>query len=237
LHFFSKKGATGDVAALVLCAVFWNAKGISMNSKIWMTALLLLALSGIGGTADAHKVSIFAWVEGDTVYTQSKFSGGKKVRKGTVEVYDDGGGRLLTGATDHNGEFSFKLPKSSPLKIVLIAGTGHKNEWTVPLEEIVEAGAPAASTTPAVIAESDQPSVNEEKRPRVADPPPLSPAQLKSIETAVEKALERKLRPMTRMLAEARDPGPGLTEILGGIGYIIGLVGLGAYIHSRKKSS
>ena len=28
------------------------------------------------GAADAHYVSLFAWVDGDTVYTESKFGGG-----------------------------------------------------------------------------------------------------------------------------------------------------------------
>jgi len=43
----------------------------------------------------AHKVTIFAWVEGDTVYTQSKFSGGRKAKGATVVVYDKEGNQLL----------------------------------------------------------------------------------------------------------------------------------------------
>lgn len=39
-------------------------------------------------TAFAHKVNIFAYVEGDTVYTESYFPDGKKVESGLVEVYD-----------------------------------------------------------------------------------------------------------------------------------------------------
>jgi nickel transport protein len=87
-------------------------------------------------SVDAHRVNLFAWVEGDTVYVESKFSGGKKVKAGKIIVTDSQGTELLTGATDENGEFSFKVPKKTDLKIVLIAGAGHRAEWTIPASEI-----------------------------------------------------------------------------------------------------
>ncbi len=37
------------------------------------------------------------------------------------------------------------------------------------------------------------------------------------------------------MLADSYGGGPGLTEIIGGIGYIFGLVGMAMYFTSRKK--
>ncbi len=55
----------------------------------------------------AHKVMIFAWVQGDKIFTESKFSGGKLVKGGDVIVYDLEGNQLLEGQTDDKGEFSF----------------------------------------------------------------------------------------------------------------------------------
>jgi len=86
--------------------------------------------------ANAHGVSVFAWVEGDTVFVESKFSGGKRVNAGKITVTDPQGTELLTGTTDENGEFSFKVPKKTELKIVLLAGTGHRAEWTITAGEI-----------------------------------------------------------------------------------------------------
>ena len=85
---------------------------------------------------DAHGVYLFAWVEGDTVYVESKFSGGKKVKAGKIIVSDPQGTELLKGTTNENGEFSFKVPKKTDLKIVLLAGAAHRAEWTIPLAEI-----------------------------------------------------------------------------------------------------
>jgi nickel transport protein len=55
------------------------------------------------------------------------------------------------------------------------------------------------------------------------------------VEQAVDRALEKKLKPVMQMLSDLNDPKPGISDIFGGIGYIIGLVGIGAYLKSRKK--
>ncbi len=95
----------------------------------------LIFLLGIN-PAYAHKVMVFAWVDGDTIFTQSKFSGGKKVKGGKIAVYNTHKKILLEGKTDNEGKFSFEVPEKTTLKIVLYAGTGHRAEWTVPKEDI-----------------------------------------------------------------------------------------------------
>ena len=90
---------------------------------------------------EAHRVILFAWVENDTVFVESKFNSGKKVKAGKIIVTDLQGNELVKGTTDENGEFSFKVPRKTDLKIALIAGEGHRGEWTLTLAEIE---APAA---------------------------------------------------------------------------------------------
>ena len=172
----------------------------------------------------AHKVSIFAWVEGDTVYTLSKFSGGKMVRKGTVAVYDTVGDKLLEGLTDDRGEFSFKIPKTAALRVVLIAGAGHKNQWDLPLAEIE--GRPAETAAGG----TDAPPTAEESENTL-----FSTSDAASLQAAIEKALDKKLKPVMKLLAESKQSGPSLSEVLGGIGYIIGLVGIAAYFKRRRE--
>ena len=95
----------------------------------------------------AHRVNLFAWVEGNTVYVEGKFSSSRRVYRGKVSVTDPEGTQLLTGTTNENGEFSFVVPKKTELKIVLVAGTGHRAEWTIPASEIEMPG-PAGKTDP-----------------------------------------------------------------------------------------
>jgi nickel transport protein len=190
------------------------------NTRFSFIILFLAAIILIGshGQALAHKVTIFAWVEGDTIFTESKFSGGKKAINAPVVIFDKDGKKLLEGKTDNKGEFSFKIPKVTDLRIVLNAAMGHKAEWMIPESEIREAG-------PIVDKKSD------------AEPSgPISVGLSKEeVQKIVEDSLDKKLRPIVRMMTESKNTKPSLTEIIGGIGYIFGLMGVALYFKNRSK--
>ncbi len=194
-------------------------------------------------SAYAHKVNVFAWVEGDTVYTQSKFSGGKGAQGGLVAVFDDKNNLLLEGKTNEQGEFSFKIPKKTALHIVLDATMGHANYWDIPLEEVLEALGEAPASEVEASATTDQPDTAAETAPETetAVPESAAPAAglpgitLADIRTTVEHALDTRLKPMNRMLAESTDHTPNVSDIVGGIGYILGLAGVGLYVHYRSR--
>lgn len=190
-----------------------------------LLAACLLTLSLLWpGLAMAHRVNVFAWVEGDTVYTESKFSGGKRVNGGEVLIYDLKGNELLSGKTNAKGEFSFKIPRKTAMKIVLQAGMGHQGDWTIPLSEID----PQKSAA--------EPSASQEEQKRTSETGTLTPSvDLDQVRHGLEQALDRKLSPVLKRLAEAQDKGPTFRDILGGIGYILGLLGLAAYLHFRGK--
>ena len=200
----------------------------------------VIFFSGIN-SAYAHKVMIFAWVEGDKVFTESKFGGGKKVKGGKVLVYDLKGKKFLEGKTNDKGEFSFAVPETTTLKIILQAGMGHRAEWTVPVDEIEDIAdkKPGKSTIKSQEEERPPKEVSmkpAEKMQEKVTQPELSPGlNSNEIEQAVEKALDKKLKPVIKMLRESTNHGPTISEILGGIGYILGLMGVGAYFHYRRK--
>ena len=98
-------------------------------------AIIALTFAWIG-SAQAHKVNIFAYAEGGTVYAESYFPDGKAVQDGTIEVYDSQGQKLLEGKTDQEGKFSFPVPKKDDLRIVIIASMGHKNDYVLKKDEL-----------------------------------------------------------------------------------------------------
>jgi nickel transport protein len=87
----------------------------------------------------AHKVNVFAYVEGGKVFTESYFPDGSPVEGGKVLVYDSQDVLLLEGKTDKAGLFSFDVPKVDDLTIVIEATMGHKNSFKLKKAE-VEAG-------------------------------------------------------------------------------------------------
>ncbi len=248
-----------------------------------LAVLLLSALLALGGTApaSAHRVTVFAWVEGGVVRTQSQFSRTSKVHNGSIEVFDAASGeRLLTGTTDDQGEFSFPVPEAarergSDLRVALKAGEGHAGEWIVPASEYMSQAAPvqsgpakatksAGTANPANTGETSNtlgqnmiaqlggshPAMAPDRTAdtglaggsaspgRAADLPSQSTdaqALEQVVEQAVDRALERRLAPVTRMLAAQVQAGPSLSEIVGGLGWLVGLAGIGAWLAARKK--
>lgn len=200
-----------------------------MRYGIYGTRLSFLLIGLLLLTAPcayAHKVTIFAWAQGDTIHTESKFSGGKHVQGGKIEVYGPDENKLLEGTTDEQGRFSFPVPGKSDLKIVLVAGSGHSNHWIVRAEELGGAdtgqGSPPKTALPLSGSVSETPDGTSSSCPNVRE-----------IEQIVQYSLDQKLAPLRAQLA---DPAWGLRDVVAGIGYILGLMGLAAYIQNRKQS-
>jgi len=77
--------------------------------------------------------------------------------------------------------------------------------------------------------------------PAVAATPALTAPEIKAtavdrqmLEEVVNKALERQLAPVKEMLTDLTIHRTSLTDILGGIGYIMGFFGLWAFFLSKR---
>ncbi len=211
-------------------------KNIGQMSLVMAVISLLVCSQAI-----AHNVTVFAWVDGETVHVESKFSGGRKPVAAPVEVYDSQGKLLLKGVTDDKGEFSFKVPEITEMKVVLQAGMGHKGEWTILLSDL----AGLSIDTPPQAAEPDaKPPLATASDQAMATAPGVSgnlvPAGYVStaqIQEVVEEALDKKLQPVMKLLVDTRQSGPSVNDILGGIGYIFGLIGVAAYFSAKRRKS
>jgi nickel transport protein len=107
-----------------------------MNIRMLLKVGCVLGVLIAAATTSAHRVNIFAWVEGDTIFVECKYPDGTKVHEGVIRVFDSAGKELLKGKTNDKGEFSFKVPKRDDLKIVLEAGMGHRAEWPLSKQDL-----------------------------------------------------------------------------------------------------
>jgi len=200
-----------------------------MNRLIIAVCVAMAFSLCLAAVSFAHKVNIFAYVDGDSVVTDSGYSRSRRVQDGTVEVYDAGSGNLLlSGTTDKTGRFAFQIPaeartSGSDLRLLLKAGEGHQAEWVVKNSEFAAEG-----TEPAPVVVASDAGIGVEN---VA-----APAKGAVDIADVEAVVRRELAPVKHLLADLSQPGPSVTEIIGGIGYILGLFGIVAYMKSRKSS-
>ena len=203
--------------------------------------LLLIVLSSLPG--HAHKVRIFAWEESGIINTEVKFSGGRPAKNAQISVTSIRDMKeLLTGITDSNGMFSFPIPDTAKknhynLEISVNSGDGHKNSWLLnaadylKITENTHQQQPAPSSppsSPTSLQAAQQAPPEQQKSTLVV----VAQEQLSQI---IESALDKKLGPIKRSLAEQQEKKPSLQDIFGGIGYILGLAGIAAYFKSQKK--
>jgi len=194
---------------------------LTWGGTLVILALGIIASLTLASQVWAHKVNVFAWVEGETVFVEGYYPGGKKAQKSLVEVYNSTGAKLLEGRTNQKGEFSFKIPAREDLRIVLTAGMGHKNDFTITAGDLG----------------GSEPSSDEslpKTREKVAAPSSTT-VDMGQLKQTIDQALDRKLEPLIKLIRNTRKEGPGVTEIIGGIGYIFGLFGLVMYFKSKKE--
>ena len=211
-----------------------------MDSRTRLFVLfLLLAQSGL---ALAHRVNVFAYVEGDSIHVEGRFQRDQPARFSEIEVANATGGKVyLTGKTDAEGRFVFTIPdlaraERADLRILLKAGEGHQNEWTVSAGEYL-GGTPA----PAIAAKREPPKRTQQ--PAGFKPTQTEPAAVAicppppDITGQVEAAVEKKIAPLRQMLLDSQVKEPGLRDIVGGIGYLLGIAGLLAYARAQRLAS
>ena len=208
----------------------------STNSKTNSQVVTMIAISillAVANQADAHRVNLFAWCDGDMIQAEGYFSGGKKAVNSTVLIYDFHGTEIFQGKTDKQGKFSYKPPGDGEYRLVLEASMGHRAETVVHVEGIGSASsvAPESGQTPLEINNGpelqriEEASQNRHDRAVV----PLS--------VELEQILDRKLNPIREQLMRLAEQGDKVSfrDVVAGLGYIVGIMGLVMYMAQRKN--
>jgi nickel transport protein len=183
------------------------------------SVLLTLTLSLAAGPALGHSLRVFAFADGDRIAGSAYFAGGGAASGARIRVLDDKGGLLAELEPDAEGGFSYQALAPVDHVVVAETGDGHRAEWRVGAAELAP-GFPVPQVVPLTAEASPAPCTAE------AGPVPEQVA-------AIERAVARQMRPLREELAAARGRA-GLRDVLGGIGYILGLAGLLAWWRCRR---
>lgn len=212
-------------------------KRLSMKKIfLFITAIGLFTVFVSG--AYAHKVQMFTYVEGDTVFVEGYFADGKKAMKSDVVVYDKSGTELIRGKTNDAGQFNFKIPKETDLRIIVDAGMGHKTEYTLPAGELhIADGNNKTGPAPALSSRKEKsPEKAGAEKGKASQTSTIDEEKLQAIvEKAVERSVSEAIRPLERSFTEMQQKN-SFTTIIGGIGYILGIMGIILYFKSRRSS-
>jgi len=155
--------------------------------------------------AEAHRLKLFAQATGENIAGYGFFIGGGRPQGADLLITTPDGKEVSRLKTGADGGFSFAPPAPGRYHLSLAAGDGHFAELDISTDGTV--AAPAVTTPQASV-----------------------PADL---DARIEAAVARQIRP----LLEAYDAADGrvrFNDLLGGLGWIVGLAGLWAFMRSRR---
>jgi nickel transport protein len=199
------------------------------TTRIALSIIALLVALSATTPALAHKVVVFATVDADTIQGEAYFRGGDPLRAAKVTVVGPDRNPLGETVTDEEGRFTFPVRSRMSHTLIVDAGEGHGQEYTIPVDELPGnlPNDPSASQ-PA----NPDPTTTRDLKPELA-PAPVEKKSLGAQVDADGKQVAALRKDLDHYKNERR-----LQDVLGGVGYILGLMGLAFYfLGVRRKEN
>ena len=200
----------------------------SAGSTRWLLPVLAASLM-LPRAALAHKLNVFAHVEGTTIRGNAYFRGGTPAQKVQVTALDGSGRELGRTTTDSEGNFAMDAHARCDHRLVADTGDGHGGEYTVPAAEL-PASLSAGTAIPALGHRSSPAGDSSPAGP----PGPRESLPASSLRAEIQ-ALEAQVVALREQLAQ-NDEQVRFRDILGGLGYILGLTGVAFYVLGAKRN-
>ena len=176
--------------------------------------LLVIIFLSLLNPVHAHRTKVFSWVDGTSISGEVYFAGGGPAKAAKVDLFANKSLLMSTQSNDM-GEFSFAQLAPMDYEIVANAGQGHIASFNIMNSEF---------------------PVTVESKVRLKE----IKANVKSLavngscEDSYNRALINAIKPLRNQLDDY-ETKIRMHDVLGGVGYILGMFGLWALMRARKK--
>lgn len=200
-----------------------------MSNHTLGLVVFAVGLSFMAELTWAHKLKAFAAAEGTSLVGYAYFSPGGRPRQVAVTVTEADGRLIAATTTDDEGRFRIEAERRVDHRITVDGGDGHVATYTVMASELPDtlpAGdGPSAATIPALAVPSAPPS---------GAISPVLPVPEADWRAFIDRSLSRQIRPLREQI-DAYQEKIWWRDVLGGIGYILGLGGLAFGLSERRR--
>lgn len=192
----------------------------------WGVLLAAIVLSLVPPRpALAHKLKLFATVEGTTILGRVYFAGDSRAKGIRITVQGPAGERLAEAVSDGDGRFAIDARERVDHHLVADSGDGHQARFVVAAADLP----PGLPERPGRNVVADVPTIAPSSAQ--GDQPPAPAAD---IEALVDRAVARHVRPLAERLV-ALEETLRWRDVLGGLGYIVGVTGVACYVAARRR--
>ncbi len=232
------------------CATGFKAP--ALKGSVLFMALVAIMLALTPHRAFAHSFHVFALGDGDIIEGYAYFGGGARPHHAALSVEVSNGTVLLTGQTNDNGEFRLKVDHLDDYTIRANTGDGHAAAYIVKASELADSLPKASADSPASVialnaADDDTNTTNTDINLSPNSPPSptgskttpqnqrisITPQQLSDL---VSHAVAKQVNPLREQIV-AYENKVRFSDIIGGLGIIIGIFGMIAWWQARKRVS
>lgn len=188
------------------------------------------------GDVFAHRLNVFAWVENENIMVKCDFGKNRpamniSVTLSSLQTHEE----IARAITNKNGECALSLGNvrkfPSGLLIEANAGQGHIGKWEISAAELASNDGNMSTKIDGISKQNNSDAVFHKKSraqtKETAAQITVSPAELQAI-------IHAEIAPLQKEIASLAANDPRINEIIGGIGWIIGLVGMGLYFKARR---
>ncbi|MGO9112835.1 MAG: hypothetical protein ACLP9L_26685 [Thermoguttaceae bacterium] len=204
----------------------WSRIAQAVGRLLVLTWFLLSPAS-----AFAHKLYVFARLEGTTIHGRAYFPGDVPARKSDVIARDASGRELGRTTTDDEGKFTFTAREHVDYYLVAQTPDGHGGQYIVHASELPDSlptDAPKAGSGSHVASPATERAMVTAASAAHENEPATVGAQLAE--------LRKQIQELRRQVFES-DQRLRFRDILGGIGFILGLAGVAFYMKARRSKT
>jgi len=183
----------------------------------------------------AHDIRMSARVEGRQIVGKVYVRGGGTVAGAKVTAFDPNNRELGGTQTDEQGLFRLPVRRRCDHRLLADTGDGHGAEYLIKaslLPEDLPSGDDASG--PSLAQPQQLPAVEDTTTGRAADAASQAPATATESDASV-KQLRAEIDDLRQQLDQYRQR-VRLLDVLGGIGYILGLTGIAYYWLALRRN-
>ncbi|MBX2830750.1 MAG: carboxypeptidase-like regulatory domain-containing protein [Rhodospirillales bacterium] len=216
---------------------------MALHTRILLMLFTLLCSVPIG-KAHAHNINVFAMSDGNTIEGYVYFTGGSRAQHAHIELRDKTGQTLFSSTTDEQGSFALRVSHRADYVVFTNTGDGHVAEFKLYANEFGE-NLPLASPNDPITVTTIETTIpdhtgltlttlpSKASRSSQLDLSSLSKDELSGL---INRAVARQIGPLRQEVNAYRND-VRMSDVMGGIGVIIGIFGVCAWVVARRKNA
>jgi len=176
-------------------------------------------------SAFAHKIHVFAYGQGTTIHGRAYFSEDSPARNIAVAALDPAGREIGRTTTDDDGQFILEARFRCDHLLQVSTSDGHGGAYTVSASELSQDLPPrdGSADSPPPIAFPEPDSATNEGHAHASPP-----------EAGQQNDLFKQIVALREQL-DSHEKRIRLQDVLGGVGYILGVAGIALYFLAARK--